>query len=234
MRKQLIPFLFTLLLAHGVYAHTGYPKDVKCPLDGQKFTIMVTASYTTFGSYKDFQKTGAIGDLYESMINSCPKCHFSGYEDDLETKYNKSQKEDIYKILEPYADMKMNDWIECEIAAKIYQYLNKKNDAIASIYLVGSYFLRTDGLQIDKRKELQNNCISYLIKALDAKEYEKKESYASIYYLVAELYRRVGNFDEAIKYFDLAINDKDKADWVLEVAKEQKALAEKKDDDNTI
>jgi hypothetical protein len=46
--------------------------------------------------------------------------------------------------------------------------------------------------------------------------------------------RRIGNFDEAIKYYDLAINDPNKKDWVESVAKEQKELALKKDDNNKI
>jgi uncharacterized protein YcaQ len=46
--------------------------------------------------------------------------------------------------------------------------------------------------------------------------------------------RRTGNFDEALKYYDLAINDINKKDWVEEVAKEQRELAVKKDDNNKI
>jgi len=57
---------------------------------------------------------------------------------------------------------------------------------------------------------------------------------ANINYLIAEMERRIGNFDEAIKYYDLAINDPNKKDWVESVAKEQKELALKKDDNNKI
>ena len=46
--------------------------------------------------------------------------------------------------------------------------------------------------------------------------------------------RRIGNFDEAIKYYDLAINDTNKKDWVEAAAKEQKELAIKKDQNNQI
>ena len=46
--------------------------------------------------------------------------------------------------------------------------------------------------------------------------------------------RRIGNFDEAVKYYDFAINDANKKEWVEAVAKEQKELAIKKDDNNKI
>ncbi|SHF93167.1 DUF2225 domain-containing protein [Flavobacterium aquidurense] len=74
----------------------------------------------------------------------------------------------------------------------------------------------------------------HLISALDKNEYEDKSVIANINYLVAEMERRIGNFDEAIKYYDVAINDSNKQDWVEEVAKEQKELAVKKDENNTI
>lgn len=73
-----------------------------------------------------------------------------------------------------------------------------------------------------------------MISALDKNEYEDKSVIANINYLVAEMERRIGNFDGAIKYYDVAIKDSNKQDWVEEVAKEQKELAVKKDENNTI
>jgi hypothetical protein len=205
-----------------------------CPIDGEKFTIMVTMSYTTFSTLRDFQQQGAIGDLYESMINSCPKCHYSGYEDDLDTVFTESIREDILKILVPYRKLKMDDVIECEIAARIHLYFKDKNSIIGNIYLVGSYLAKTSKKKAEKRKELQSLSISYLVKALDGKEYEEEDKYASMNYLVGELYRRTGDFDNAIKYFDTAIKDENKKEWVEKVAEEQKQLAINKDDNNKI
>ena len=73
-----------------------------------------------------------------------------------------------------------------------------------------------------------------MISALDKNEYEDKSVIANINYLIAEMERRIGNFDEAIKHYDLAINDSNKKDWVEKVAKEQKELAVKKDENNKI
>lgn len=225
---------FGLICSTLLYGHTSYPVKVKCPIDGKKFTIYVTGSYTTFNTLKDFQKQGAIGDLYESMVNSCPKCHYSGYKEDFDTTFSKTIKQEILKILEPFKSSKMTDVIENEIAIKIHEYFKRDNDDIANLYLVASYFLKGDSLQIAKRKELQLNCATFLTKAIDAKEYEKAETYATINYLIGELYRRIGDFETAIKYYDLAINDEKKKDWLIDVATKQKELAIKKDDDNCI
>ena len=100
--------------------------------------------------------------------------------------------------------------------------------------MTGSYLLRKNNTEIEFRKELQLKAKDYLISALDKNEYEDKTMMANINYLIAEMERRNGNFDEAIKYYDLAINGPNKKEWVESLAKEQKELALKKDDNNKI
>jgi uncharacterized protein (DUF2225 family) len=224
--------VLTLSVAQGVAGHTSFPKEIKCPIDETEFTIYVTGSYTTFGTMKDFQKFGAIGDLYESRINACPKCHFSGHEKDFEQMLSDSTKADILQILEPYKNQKIDDAMECEIAAKIYLYQKDSYNSIANMYLLASYCLKKTN-ETNRRKEMQKECIKYLQKAIENNEF-KADNHANIYYLIGELYRRTGQFDMAIKYFDMAINDENKQDWIEKIAKEQKQMAIKKDDDNDI
>lgn len=234
MAKSLLLCSLSAFICISSSAHTSYPKQIKCPIDGKKFTIYVTASYTTFGTYRDFQKHGAIGDLYESYVNACPECHYSGYQSDFDTTFKKDVKEEILKILEEFKNIKINDVVENEIAIKIHQYFKRDNDDIANLYLVASYYLKFKDDQEEKRKELQTNCLLYLIKAVENQEYKEKEMYASIYYLIGELYRRTGSFDEAISYFTKAIEDENKKEWIKEVAEEQMKLAQEKNDDNKI
>jgi tetratricopeptide (TPR) repeat protein len=128
----------------------------------------------------------------------------------------------------------MTDVLEHEIAVEIHQYFKRDNNDIANLYLVASYFLKGDSLQTAKRKELQLNCATYLQKAIQVKEYTNVETYAKVNYLIGEMYRRIGEFDKAIQYYDFALNDPNKKDWLLEVASEQKKLALAKNDDNSI
>lgn len=223
------------ILSSGLsFAHTSYEQKVECPIDGKKFTINVTMSYTTFNTLLDYQKQGAIGDLYESAVNSCPKCHYSGYQSDLDTVFSEKEKLDILQILEPYKDSHMDDVLENEIAVKIHQYFKKDNDDIANLYLIASYYLRNNDKQIAKRKELQRNSAIYFAKAIESKEYEDKETYATIDYLIGELFRRTGDFENAIKYYESALQNEDKPDWIPELVNAQKELALKKDENNSI
>jgi tetratricopeptide (TPR) repeat protein len=214
-------------------AHTCYPDTAYCPIDSQRVVFCVTMSYTTFGSYYDFQKKGAVGNHYEELINGCHNCHFSGYLKDFKSKYSKSRKDSILILLEKYKDIEMDNGLECEIAGEIHKLLADKNDEIAEIYLLGSYVLRRDTNNIEKRKQMQRLACEFYQKAIDENEY-KPDEVATINYLIGELYRRVGEFEKADLYYEKALHDKNKKDWIEKVVTEQKQLVAKKDDNNNI
>ncbi|GLB47992.1 hypothetical protein Y10_03600 [Neptunitalea sp. Y10] len=214
-------------------AHTCDPRIVRCPIDNKKVEFCVTMSMSTFGSYYDFQKTGAIGNHYEQLINSCPKCHFSGFLSDFEKDYSNAEMHKLTTFLEKYKNIAITDAKECEIAAEIKAFLNEPNDAISNCYLLGSYLVRSETTKTEYRILLQQNTCTYLLKAIDAKEYEDKKV-ATIYYLIGEMYRRTADFDNAINYYNQAIANENKQEWIEQVANQMKDLALKKDADNNI
>ena len=232
--KKNIFIIIILLVQNLVSAHTCENETVKCPIDGKKVTFCVTMSMTTFGSYKDFQEQGAVGSHYEELINSCPKCHFSGYIDDFKVKLSNEEKNKINEYLVKFNGQKIGEAEQSLIAAGIKEIQKKTNKEIAFCYINGSYLLRESAKQDDLRKELQLKAKDYLILALANNEYKDKTVFANINYLIAEMNRRISNFEEAIKYYDLAINDENKKEWVEEFAKEQEELALKKDSNNKI
>tara|TARA_B100001057_G_C22505147_1_gene815534 strand:- start:57 stop:758 length:702 start_codon:yes stop_codon:yes gene_type:complete len=232
--KNIIIIFGILFLSNLAEAHTCDPQKVKCPIDKTTVEFCVTMSMSSFGSYYDFQKQGEIGNHYEELINSCPKCHFSGYLSDFEKKYSKEQKSRVKNFLEKYDNVEINDSKECEIAGKIKEFLKESNDDISNCYLIGSYLIRLDSTQNEYRKQLQTNTLIHLQKAIENKEYEDSSVIATINYLIGEMYRRTSDFENAIIHFDLAISDENKKDWVEEVAIKQKELAIKADDDNSI
>jgi len=228
-------FVWAMLFAtFSASAHTSYKSTIKCPLDNKKFDVYITGSYTTTNTLKDFQKQGYIGDLYESSIVSCPDCHYSGYVSDFDSSYTKEEISALLQLLQPFESEKPDDVMENEIAAQIYLHLKRPMNNVAWLYLMASYYLKEVPDRQDKRKELQKKCIDYTLLAIEAKEYEKKETYSVEYYLVGELYRRIGDFENALKYFDIASETKPKPDWLGDVLKEQREMALNSDDDNTI
>lgn len=234
MKKIILIVIILLAGQNFANAYTCENETVKCPIDGQKLTFCVTMSMTTFGSFKDFQKQGAIGGHYEELINTCSKCHFSGYIDDFKSEISGEEKIKIKEYLTKFDNTKIDEAKQCLIAGEIKELQKKSYNEIAFCYIIGSYLLRNNDKQVDFRKEFQSKVKDNLMAALDKNEYEDKSVIANINYLIAEMERRIGNFDEAIKYYDVAINDTNKKDWVEEVAKEQKELAVKKDENNKI
>lgn len=234
MKKLFLSVIILLMNQNFANAHTCENETVKCPIDGKEVTFCVTMSMSVFGSFKDFQKKGAIGEHYEELINSCSKCHFSGYIEDFKEKISDEEKIKIKEYLTKFDKIKIDDARQCLIAGEIKEVQKKSKKEIAFYYVTGSYLLRENSKQVEFRKELQSKAKENLISALEKNEYDDKTVIATINYLIAEMERRIGNFDEAIKRYDLAINDTDKKDWVETAAKEQKELALQKDENNQI
>ncbi len=234
MKNELLLIVLILLISNTLNAHTCDPQKVKCPIDKTTVEFCVTMSMTTFGTYYDFQEQGAVGNHYEELINSCPKCHYSGYLSDFKVEYSKESKEEIKFFLSKYNSVEIDNSKECQIAGEIKEFLKGTNDEISNCYLLGSYLVRLDTTKTKFRKELQRETISYLKKAIECNEYKDSTVLANIKYLIGEMYRRTSEFENAIIYYDLAIKDENKEDWVKEVAMKQKELAIKEDDNNSI
>ena len=232
--KKSILILFGLITFNLSFGHTCETEEVKCPIDKTTVEFCVTMSMTTFGSYYDFQEQGAIGNHYEELINCCPKCHYSGYISDFDTTFTKERKEEIKQFLSKYDSIKIDEAMECKIAGELKEYLNNSNDDILNYYLIGSYLVRFDSTRISFRKELQYKTKIFLVRAIENNEYNDFSKIATINYLIAEMCRRTGEFKKAVLYYEKAINDPNKKDWVEEVAIRQKNLAIKEDDDNGI
>ncbi len=198
--KKIILFLLIFILGQNfAKAHTCENETVKCPIDGNKVTFCVTMSMTTFGSYKDFQKQGAIGNHYEELINSCSKCYYSGYIDDFKLKFNKDQIDRIKSVLSNHKETKIDNAQQCLIAAEIKQVLNKPKNKIAFCYVTGSYLLRGEENKTKLRKEFQLKAKDNLILSLENNEYDDNTVIPNINYLIAEMLRRIGSFGRGYK-----------------------------------
>lgn len=216
-----------------VEAYSESVIKVNCPVCGEKVTIFKWRSMTVSGQYLDFQWK-VNGPYYEQLFGSCPVCHFAGFTFDLSQQVSEHIKEKVLKELKPISPGKKLGWIEqCEFAAKIYEWQKKRNDQIGDIYLIASYLCRIRGeCEYSRRMKFQALACEYFIKALDANEI-KTEGRWEISYLIAELYRRQGEFEQAIYWYDIALKEKN-PDEFRETIHKQKEMARNKDSDNDL
>ncbi|WP_171593704.1 DUF2225 domain-containing protein [Marinifilum caeruleilacunae] len=232
--KKLLLILFLMITTSGAFADTYYQDSLKCPLCDKIFEITEMGSMSSFGSTYDFQKQGAVGDYYKLMVKSCPCCRFSGYTSDFLNFSNHSDTINLIKhALVKYDTIEMTDITECELAADLYKCLGRSKANIGQLYLNASYLLRSDSTKTNQRIQMQDSAAVFFIKALSMEEFAPNQI-ATIEYLIAEMYRRTGKFEKAIVYYDKAINNKEQADWIKEIATKQRILAIKEDDNNEI
>jgi uncharacterized protein (DUF2225 family) len=216
-------------------SHTFTTDVVTCPVCGEKVTIRITTSMYVSKTLMDFQRVGAVGTYYDDLIVSCPVCHFSGYVSDFSREIEDDVKKKVMTELKPKAaGRKLRGFEECEFAAKIYIWQKRRNKEIAHIYLIGSYLLRrAKGDLEQKRKGFQEKAGDYFMKALTADEFEATER-GVISYLIGELYRRIGEFQKALFWYDRALKEKENPDWLEGFVEKQQELAKNKDPNNDI
>ncbi len=233
--KRAAVLLLACVLAPALLsAQKEHTRNIMCPVDGTMFAVPVTENITVTGLSRDLEKLGDIGYHYSTMICSCPTCRYSGYHEDFGGPFTRKAKEDITRIIAPYKNQPPGNAVKCEIAAKLNIYFGDSNDRIANIYRVGSYLLRGDRNQESKRKDLQRQCIVYLKKAVEAREYSLDSDYITAHYLIGEFSRRTGGFSQAIQYFDMVLKSPLADPTLLKYAAEQKKAAQSRDDSNGI
>jgi uncharacterized protein (DUF2225 family) len=225
----------SLSVAAPARAYTASEQELTCPVDGAKLWVSVTMSYTTFGQLRDFAVTGAIGNLYASYVHACPKCRFAGYADEFEKPVSAATKTwQRRQGRRRWGLRQLSDAQECEAAADRYVFEQRRPRDIAQLYLVGSYVLRDEqGRQLVKRKELQRAASLYLLAALAAGDVEVDKRGRTTY-LVAELERRIGRFEDAISHYGAALQERNNPAGLVTWIEEQRALAEQGDSRNDI
>jgi uncharacterized protein (DUF2225 family) len=216
------------------WAHTSRHEQLTCPVDGVKFKVTVTGSYTTFGQYRDFAKQGAIGSLYADMVHACPACHFAGYQDDFSKPVGDETKHWVQNAQRRWGKRKLSAAEECEAAAARYAFEQQKAEAVARLYLIGSYLLRgAQGSLDEQRKAYQRAAATLYGSALAAATVGASER-GAITYLVAELERRTENFKDALKHYAAARAEPNNPAGLVEWMNEQEQLAIKRDSNNDL
>lgn len=218
-------FLLISILGNAQVANFA-PRTFKCPVDGNVFFVKMGGNYSVDSTLTDLQKAGSIKGMYENMIIGCPKCYYSGYENDFSLTFSGFAKKEIKKLLLPFKQFPLTDLLEVEIAAAVHQYFGHNNDNLAYIYLIGSYIAKNEPYTESDRIKMQKLALESYLKAIDSKEYTDSKVENNVYYLVGELYRRTSNFEKAIKYFDIAFSNVAPSDWIYSILPQQKQLAE--------
>ena len=237
-RPTLLVLVCWLLAGLPTYAHKASARKMVCPVCSTEFKSVVTMSSTLMGTLRDFEKTGAVGRMYEEGIASCPTCHYSWTPGEFGNPVPDDLKQWILETLKSrYPAGEIPKAEAYRVYAEIAARKHFDDFKLAGIFRLASYVSRHAGESDQDRRALQGKVVQHLVAAL-AKHEVPQEQVAVTYYIIGEMDRRQAKFPEAVRWFEKAAKESGPGkaefpewnDWV----KEQRAMAEKKDANNTI
>ena len=223
------------------------PKVITCPVDGKKFTVQVIASTNFQGMDRDLRKRTTGTSFYEVIVWTCPGNYYSGYRGDFAVKLDEALKKKIREELRPRVKLGLIDlgpfrigsssiWAKYELAARVFEWRGEPETKIAHAYLRASYFLKSPEAKVgqgpdgplDRRSlltEMRLKAAIWFMLAFDLKKEEGK-GLGSLAYIVGELHRRTGRFQDALVWFDRAASFGNAAPpWLQKWIAEQRLLA---------
>ena len=186
---------------------TLFHKDVTCPCCGYAFQATVLGSTNTFGpQYTDFHVQAAGAQPLPLMMNTCEECGYSGFVDDFELEDIADNLRD--NILDELQPIVQNEQVD---KPRGYAFLARIQEwQGATWFQVGNTFMRAAWCCVDTGQ--RHNEESYRRSAIACFEYAIDQEQVpaaqlpAIAYLVGELYRRVGDLDDADRWFTYVID----------------------------
>jgi hypothetical protein len=193
-------------------------ESINCPVCKYKFE----AEYPEEGSYKvisqdtDFMKSylGVNPELY--VIYVCPQCFYAAFREDFlnipwviceELIKRKPEREDIVKNAD--FNKRRNMYLALlsyEVAVACYKLRKDSSEKIANIMMKAAWLAREmNSWQLEK--EFLKKALIYYIRAFEHERDLKMDQTTSLY-IIGEINRRLGNYEEAKKYLNWAYSNK--------------------------
>jgi uncharacterized protein (DUF2225 family) len=190
-----------------------------CAYCGKIFSDNKIESTNAFGGKDSEFRIYAIGGQpIPFFIHTCPNCGSPDEKsiwqlgnNDYHKKLSDQEKVEIGKFLISYREEQKvtpNNFTpsqKYEVLANIYSILGNPSCKIAEAFLYAAW-MADDEEKPERSKFLRKKAIDYFIKALDRKELTERQG-QTITYLIGELYRRIGNYEQAILWFSKVKSD---------------------------
>jgi len=201
-------------------AHTWADVEQTCPLCNTKFKARVDMSGTQFGMRLDLKPLGPIAAPWSVPV--CPKCHFVLFDDEIaEDVLQRCRK--IVAAEQYKAQAKRASY---HLLGLLYEGLQKEPLALAHTFLKASWQEESDAEQL--KDDLQRSLKHFEAYLERAKQHDDAWQTAQV--VKAELFRRLGRFDEAKKHVDALLEMKEfRGTFLEDLLRYQLKLISKKD-----
>ena len=190
--------LIVLCFSLSSVATTLITKERICPLGGERFTVDVLGSYSTFGQRLDLKTLGTYG-TNPFRLEVCP----NGFVDYKEN-YSKAELNKLEDLItsDKYQTLRLDN-TDYFLLAKISEYMGADKLRIGGLYLKASWEAENKGNRTQYVQYL-NLAIDNFNAAVDTGDTEVGFTYR---FLLVELNRLKGDFDSAkLKLKELEAN----------------------------
>ncbi|WIF94970.1 DUF2225 domain-containing protein [Caminicella sporogenes] len=194
-----------------------YDREIECPICKMKFTTkkVRTSAIRVIKRDEDFCPYYKSENPLFYNVFVCPNCGYAALESTF-SKINELEKEKIVKfITSRWKQRSYGKERNLEEAIQVYKLALICYQVSKSKYInIGKVCLRLAWFYRYMNDEREKEFLKFTIDAFQnvyTKERLDKEEYSEvvILYLLGELNRRVGNYKEAIKWFDKALSNPD-------------------------
>ena len=191
-----------------------YQKEVSCPVCNEKFnTSKVKTSQCRVEKRDEDFCTYYKGEnpiFYDVFI--CPICGYSAMEGNF-VEINQLRKDKVKKHISEKWSKKsysgkrdIEDALECyKLALYCSQVIEADNSVMASICIRLGWLYRMKNKTEEEEKFL-NHAINFYTKAYEKESFPIGQmNEPTLLYIIGELYRRIGEYTESVKWFDRAV-----------------------------
>lgn len=214
-----------------------FDRKYQCPICDNPFTSkqVKTSAIRAKERRKDFHTifNGENPTFYG--IICCPACGYAKFESDFKQPVTQKQKDTVKELISKnwkHQDFTgprdLNQTIKVHLIALInYNLLNEKQAIIGKLLLRLAWFYDELGTS-DECKKYSELALNTFIKSYELeKREEEDEKELEVIYLIGELNRQLGNYKEAIRWYEMVVRHEFafKNRLIKTYAKEQWALA---------
>jgi uncharacterized protein (DUF2225 family) len=204
-------------------------RDFVCPVCGENFRDPVVLSTNTFGGTEsDFRPRAAGVDPLPFWIHTCPECLYTDCEFDSAVTGDVKRYVTGGEFRRGIPDSP-KAFHKYELLARIEEFAGAGAREIAWSYLKAAWlaaeYAASEGPDSGDAEDVLVLERKYRKAAIDKLEsslgdrFQDDEEYMTVFYLVGELHRRLGEFDTAITYFE-RLEDDDRFKTLISQQKE--------------
>jgi len=200
-------------------------ETLHCPVCGTEFETSIVASTNQMGAHTDFRPVTMGVQAFFFFVHTCPECFFSANRETFDDEIDEHTKTEIRKEMlqwkEKLSLLEPSPAYKYLLAALCAEMMDLARTTIADLYLRGAWSAAEEQLS-DLEEKMRRSAAERYIEGLARGEVDEEEE-AQVTYLIGELLRRVGEVDEARKWFKKVESKvKDESEyWLVRSAKQQ-------------